>query len=266
VRKVGIVGLGNMGEAILRALLGSGVNKEDIISFEVKAEKCEAIKEMYGVEIAKDLKDLTRQSSHIFLAVKPQDAKIPLQGLASEIDESRILISIMAGITISNIISILEKPAKVVRVMPNICVAVAQGALGIAPNYLLTETDLKVVVALLRPLGCVVEVTEEQLDAVTALSGSGPAFVLTFLEALIDGGVRMGLARDKAHKLAVQTIKGTIAMLEKGELHPTVMKETVTSPGGTTIAGLVILDEKGFKGTVIRCLEAAQTRAKELSK
>jgi pyrroline-5-carboxylate reductase len=266
VKRIGIVGLGNMGEAILRALLSSGVNKEDMVSFEIKSDRRQAIKDTYGVKIAKSLKDLARQSVHIFLAVKPQDASMLLQGLASEIDESRVLISIMAGITTSNIISMLGKPAKVVRVMPNICVAVAEGALGIAPNYLLSKDEIEAVVTLLMPLGCVVEVTEEQMDAVTALSGSGPAFVLSFLEALIDGGVRMGLARDKAHKLAVQTIKGTIAMLEKEERHPTVMKETVTSPGGTTMAGLVILDEKGFKGTIIRCLEAAQGRAKELSK
>jgi pyrroline-5-carboxylate reductase len=266
VNKVGIVGLGNMGEAILRALLASGVVKEDIVCFEIKPERRRVIEEKYGVEMAGDQKDLANRSAHILLAVKPQDSKMALQGLAAEIDESKILISIMAGVTTSAIISILDKPVKVVRVMPNICVAVAQGALGISPNYLVTKDELEFVVALLTPLGLVVDITEEQMDAVTALGGSGPAFVLSFLEALIDGGVRMGLARDKARKLAVQTIKGTIAMLEKGDLHPTLMKETVTSPGGTTIAGLVILDERGFKGTVIRSLEAAQVRAKELSK
>jgi len=159
----------------------------------------------------------------------------------------------------------LEKPAKVVRVMPNIGVAVGEGALGVTANYLLAPDELESVAALLAPLGRIVEVNEEQMDAVTALGGSGPAFFLSFLEAMIDGGVKMGLPRDKAYALAVQTIKGTVALLEKEHSHPVLMKERVTSPGGTTIAGLIVLEEKGFKGIVVRALEAARTRAGELS-
>ena len=200
------------------------------------------------------------------MAVKPQDAKAAITALAPSVSESNIVISIMAGVTASTIFALLAKPAKVVRVMPNICIAIGEGALAMAPNDLLTREDMEAVGTLLKPLGRVVEVSEEQMDAVTALSGSGPAFVLSFLEALIDGGVKMGLARDKAYNLALQTMKGTIAMLDKEKLHPALMKESITSPGGTTIAGLVLLDEKGFKGNVVRALEAAQDRAKELSR
>jgi pyrroline-5-carboxylate reductase len=160
----------------------------------------------------------------------------------------------------------LEKPAKVVRVMPNIGVAVGEGALGMTANYLLSEDEREAVASLLAPLGSIVEVNEEQMDAVTALGGSGPAFFLSFFEGMIDGGVKMGLPRDKAYALAFQTIRGTLVMLEKERLHPALMKDMVTSPGGTTIAGLVILDEKGFKGTVVRALEGAQNRSRELSR
>jgi pyrroline-5-carboxylate reductase len=266
VKKIGIVGLGNMGEAVVRALVTSGFPREAILSFEVKPEKVALVQDKYGVRAVSGISELTTQSSYILLAVKPQDAKTVLRTIASETDETKVLISIMAGITISSLTTMLEKPAKIVRVMPNICVAVAQGALGIAANDLLSKEELASVVELLQPLGIVVEVNEDQMDAVTALSGSGPAFVLAFLEALIDGGVKMGLARDKSYSLAVKTLQGTITMLEKEGVHPAIMKERVTSPGGTTIAGLATLDERGFKGTVIRCLEAAQTRAKELSK
>ncbi len=266
MKNIGIIGLGNMGEAILRALLASGLSKESILCFEIKTDRLQSMKEAYSCPVAKGIDDLVRQSRHILLAVKPQDSKSVLREIAPEMNESRVLISIMAGVTTESILSTLGRPAKMVRVMPNICVTVAEAALGVAPGELLTSSDVQSVTELLRPLGRLVFVTEEQMDAVTALSGSGPAFVLAFLEGLIDGGVNMGLARDKARELAVQTIKGTIALLEKENLHPTLMKEKVTSPGGTTMAGLATLEEKGFKGTLIKCLKRAQDRARELSK
>jgi pyrroline-5-carboxylate reductase len=266
VGKIGILGLGNMGEAILRALIVSGVGKDQIIAYEAKQTRAQAMESTYGIETLSGARDLGRLSDRIIIAVKPQDAKTPLEAIAPEVTDATIIISIMAGITISTIISLLGKASKVVRVMPNICLSVAEGALGVSPNHLVSSEELKSILDLLRPLGEVAEVTEEQMDAVTALSGSGPAFVLSFLEAMIDGGVRMGLPRDKARSLAVQTMKGTVTMLQQEGLHPTIMKEMVTSAGGTTVAGLVVLEEQGFKGTVIRSLEAAQARSRELSK
>ena len=266
MRKVGIIGLGNMGESIVRALLDTGVDKDEILFFELKAARAQAMAQAYAVGAVQDPGDLPAQCRFVILAVKPQDARIAISAMAPSVSDSNIIISIMAGVTTSTIMSHLGRPARVVRVMPNICVTIGEGALGMAPGELLSPDELADVRALLGPLGRTVEVTEEQMDAVTALAGSGPAFVLAFLEAMVDGGVRMGLARDKAHSLAVQTMKGTIMMLDKEKLHPSLMKEAITSPGGTTIAGLVLLDEKGFKGRVVRALEAAQSRAKELSK
>jgi pyrroline-5-carboxylate reductase len=263
--KIGIVGLGNMGEAIVRSLIES-VGAYSIIGYEVKENKAISVKSKYGIALSTGIEDLVNFSSHIVIAVKPQDSKYVLSKIGTTIDESKVIISIMAGITIAKILEMLGNPAKIVRVMPNICISIAEGALGVTTNSLLSTEDRQEIIKLLSPLGSVAEVTEDQMNAVTALSGSGPAFVLAFLDALIDGGVRMGLPRDKARVLAVQTMKGTIDMLEKENLHPAVMKEAITSPGGTTIAGLVILEEKGFKGTIIRSLEAAQARAEELSK
>ncbi len=266
MKKVGIIGLGNMGEAIVRALIESGRDKCAILSFDAKQDRIDLARGTYGLQVSPNLSLLARESRYVILAVKPQDAPTALRAIAPEMNESKILISIMAGVTIPSLTTMLEKPVKVVRVMPNICVAVAQGALGMTSNELLDKDEVEEVTELLKPLGSIVEVTEDQMDAVTALSGSGPAFVLSFLEALIDGGVEMGLAREKSYKLALKTLQGTISMLDGEGVHPTLLKERVTSPGGTTMAGLVTLDEKGFKGIVIRCLEAARSRAKELSR
>ncbi len=264
--KIGVIGVGNMGESIVRGLLNAGRDGSDILCFEIKPSRVEALRASYGVEFVKDPQELARRSRYIILAVKPQDAKGVTGAMAPFVDESRIVISIMAGITTSSIVSMLEKPAKVVRIMPNICVKVAEGAIGLAANYLLNEEELESVKDLLKPLGLIVEVGEEHMDAVTSLSASGPAFFLSFLEAMVDGGVRMGLPRDKSYALALQTVKGAVEMLGREKLHPTFMKEMITSPGGTTIAGLVLLDDRGFKGSLIRALEAAQARARELSK
>jgi pyrroline-5-carboxylate reductase len=264
--RVGMMGLGNMGESIVRGLLHAGLSKNDIVGYEVKEERARAIRQAYGIEVAASAEELANRSDCIILAVKPQDAKTAIHAIGPFIGESKIILSIMAGVTTSNITSMLEKQAKVIRVMPNICIAVAEGALGITSNYAVSQDELKSVEALLSPLGSVVQVSEEYMDAITALSGSGPAFVLSFLEGMIDGGVKMGLPRDKSSVLAIQTIKGTIRMLQQEKIHPALMKEMITSPGGTTIAGLVVLEEKGFGATVVRALEAAQARAKELSK
>jgi len=255
-----------MGESIVRGLVNAGTDKKSIHAYDIKDARITSAKRAYGITIVKDPRTLVKQSDYIILAIKPQDAKPAIQAVGPFIDDSKILISIMAGITTSSITSMLEKQAKVVRVMPNVCLSVAEGAMGMAANYLLSSNELNAVESLFSPLGTVIQVAEEQMDAVTALSGSGPAFVLSFIEGLIDAGVKMGLARDKSASLALQTIKGTITMLEQEKLHPVVMKEMVTSPGGTTVAGLLVLDEKGFKGNIIRALEAAQIRARELSK
>jgi pyrroline-5-carboxylate reductase len=266
MKKVGIMGLGNMGEAIARALLTGGLSTSEILFFEIKPARMKAVIDSYGIGAASNPAELAAQCDYIILAVKPQEAKGAISAIAPSVGEASTIISIMAGVTTSSIISMLQRPAKVVRIMPNIGVTVGQGALGMSANYLLSQDEVRSVASFLAPLGRIIEVAEEQMDAVTALSGSGPAFFLAFFEAMIDGGVKMGLPRDKAYDLAFQTITGTCAMLEKERMHPALMREMVTSPGGTTIAGLVVLDEKGFRGTVVRALEAAQARARELSR
>jgi pyrroline-5-carboxylate reductase len=263
--KVGIIGLGNMGEAILKALLKSGIKKESIVCSEIKAERANQIETTYKVKFSRSVEDLVKKARYIILSIKPQDSKKLLNIIAPFVDENRIIISIMAGITISNITSSIGKPVKVVRTMPNICAKVGEGAIGITASPLVEKKEVEAVVALMSPLGKTIEVGEELMDAVTALGGSGPAFFLLFLESVIDAGVKTGITRDKSRIICTQVIKGTLKMLEEEGLHPALMREMVTSPAGTTMSGLAVLEESAFKGNIMKAVEAAAKRARELS-
>jgi pyrroline-5-carboxylate reductase len=263
--KVGIIGVGNMGEAIFKAILLKGFEKGALLFSEARLDRAQYIEKTYGVQHVKDPVDLAKKSRYVVLAVKPQDSKPLIQGLSPYLSGAKTIISIMAGVTTSNILSIAEKPLKIIRLMPNICVKIGEGVIGIASNHMVPERDLEEVKNMLAPIGKFVDVGEHLMDAVTALGGSGPAFLLLFLEAMIDAGVKMGIAREKAKAMSVQVVKGTIRMLEEEEIHPTIMKEMITSPGGTTMAGLASLEEGAFKGSVIKAIEKAAKRAQELS-
>lgn len=263
--KIGIIGLGNMGEAILQALLKKGTHKTSLYVAEKQSARASFIMKTYGIKCHKKPEDVAKNAEYVILAVKPQDSRSVLQAVGPFLTENKVLISIMAGMTTSNILSLTGKAVKVVRVMPNICVKVGEGALGLSSNAMVGTHDVEKVKTLFSWMGKTVEVGEELMDAVTALGGSGPAFVLLFLEAMIDAGVKMGIPRQKAALISSQVIQGTIKMLETENLHPTIMREMVTSPGGTTIAGLTALEQGAFKGTVIRAIEEAWKRSKELS-
>jgi pyrroline-5-carboxylate reductase len=265
MEKIGIIGLGNMGEAIVKALVNSGHKKEAIIFAEAKKERATYVEQIYGLKCAKTLSELVQKTDYIILAIKPQDAKEVIQAISPSLNDKKIVISIMAGITTSNMLSLMGKPIRIVRIMPNICVKVGEGMMGITSNRVVTKEESAKVQKMLSPLGHFVEVGEELMDAVTALGGSGPAFFLLFLEAMIDAGVKTGLPRDKAKTISLQVIKGTLKMLEEEKIHPTVMRDMITSPGGTTIAGIAILEQRAFKGSVMEAIENACNRAKELS-
>ena len=265
MEKIGIIGLGNMGEAIVKALVNRGSKREPLLLAEAKKERVVYMEKTYGLKCTKTLVELVQKADYIVLAIKPQDAKEVMHAISPSLNNKKIVISIMAGMTTSNILSFIGKPIRVIRIMPNICVKVGEGMMGITSNHIVTKEDRATVQKMLSPLGHFVEVSEELMDAVTALGGSGPAFFLLFLEAMIDAGVKTGLPRDKAKTISLQVIKGTVKMLEEEKIHPTVMRDMITSPGGTTIAGIAILEERAFKGNVIEAIERACKRAKELS-
>jgi pyrroline-5-carboxylate reductase len=211
------------------------------------------------------------QGDFIFLAVKPQ----VLAGVLAEIGptvknriNSRIgplLISMAAGWSIKRIQTALGDPSQIVRIMPNTPALIGQGLIALAASPAVPDAHILELKQILAGSGIVDPLEESYLDAVSALSGSGPAFVYLFIEALVDGGVRSGLPRDKALRYAIQTALGSVAMLQETGKHPGELKDMVTSPGGTTIAGLAALETGAFRGTVMNAVDAAWKRAKELS-
>lgn len=265
MEKVGIIGIGNMGEAILKALIRTGYKPNELFFSEIKQERAEFISNTYKIKHIENMKEFVNGVKYIMVAVKPQDASKVIEGIVPFIDKKHIIISIMAGISISKILSFFTKEVKVIRAMPNICAKVGQSVTAITANRQVKTDELKGVKNIFSAIGRVVEVAEEHMDAITALSGSGPAFVLFFLEAMIDAGVKLGLTREKSKEISLYVLKGTVELLEKENLHPTILKEMVTSPGGTTIYGLTHLEERAFKGSIIEAIEKAAKRAGELS-
>jgi pyrroline-5-carboxylate reductase len=262
--KIGVIGLGNMGEAIVKALLRSGLKRESMLCAEIKPDRANQMKALYKVSLS-SVEELVKKARYIILAIKPQDSKKILSLMAPLMDENKVIVSIMAGITISSITASINKPVKIIRAMPNICAKIGEGAIGITSNHLVEKKEMEAVTEFMSSMGKTTEVGEELMDPVTALGGSGPAFFLLYLESIIDAGVKMGFTRDKSKAICMQVVKGTLKMLEEEGLHPTVMREMVTSPAGTTIAGLAMLEESAFKGNIMKALEAASKRARELS-
>lgn len=264
-KKIGIIGAGNMGEAILRGLHQKGMSGGIVVS-ESRSDRRDHIKKNYGVEAIPDNQKLASQAQVIILAVKPQELKGVLQDIAPALDSSTLLISIAAGASLAAIASILAKDVRLIRAMPNIAALALESATALSPGGGASAEDMEVAQEIFNAMGRTVVIPELLMDAVTGMSGSGPAYVCLFIEALADGGVRMGLPRKDALELAIQTVLGTARLLSEQGEHPTHLKDRVASPGGTTIAGIAALEAKGFRGAVMEAVAAATQRSKELAK
>jgi pyrroline-5-carboxylate reductase len=264
-KKLGFVGGGNMAAALIKGLLHAKVvPPEGIIVSDVKPERLEMLRQKHGVRTTTDNHELVRSSDVVVLAVKPQVIDKVLDAIGNDVKSSQLVISVAAGVPISAMEARLPEGARVVRAMPNTPATVDAGATAIAAGTHATDEDLEVARALFAAVGRVVTLDESLLDAVTGLSGSGPAYVMLMIEALADGGVKVGLHRDTALLLAAQTVYGSAKLLlETGE-HPGRLKDMVTSPGGTAIAGLHTLESGGLRRTLIDAVEAATTRAAAL--
>ncbi|MCX8021570.1 MAG: pyrroline-5-carboxylate reductase [Syntrophorhabdaceae bacterium] len=265
MEKIGVIGTGNMGESFVKGMIKGGIDPATIICNDIKKERLKIVEDRYGVICTDNIEVLVREARYTVLAIKPQDSNKLLRLIAPFVDKRKVIISIMAGVTINNIVSRIGKEVKVVRVMPNISLKVGEAAICVAYNEIVEKDEIDYMVRVLSFMGKVIEVEEEMMDTITAIGGSGPAFFLFFLESMIDAGVKMGLSRDKSKTIAIQVVKGTIKILEEEDIHPTVLKEMITSPGGTTIAGLSYMEEEGLKGRIIKAIEKAKIRAGELS-
>lgn len=265
--KLGIIGAGKMAGALVRGILRAKVyGKNEIIVSDLDESRLSLLKKEHGVSTTECNRELSEHSETILFAVKPLDIQPLLQDIKNQVSSKKLYISIAAGIKTSFIESCVKKELKVARVMPNKAAVVQQGAYGIYFNKHVEDTDKNVVESIFKPLGQTITVKDEDLiDVVTGLSGSGPAYVAIFAEALSDAGVKMGLSREASSKLAFQTILGTAKLLLETEIHPAKLKDMVSSPGGTTIAGIHELEKLGFRNAVISAVEAGTNRSRELS-
>jgi pyrroline-5-carboxylate reductase len=266
-KKVGFVGAGNMGEALIKGLLAANlVPPEAIYVTDVRLERLKELDRQYGVQIAANNSELVRQADVVLLAVKPQIMEPVLREIASAVTRKRLLISIAAGVSTARIREALGKDARLIRVMPNTPALVLEGVTAVAKSDGLEAGDLDIAGEIFSAVGRVVVLGEELMDAVTGLSGSGPAYVAVVVESLADGGVRMGLDRITAMTLATQTVLGAARLLLETGLHPGALKDMVSSPGGTSIAGIAALEEGRIRHTFITAVERATLRSRELGR
>ncbi len=264
-KKIAILGSGNMGEALVKGLIASGKTSADaLVCSDPRAERREELQKKYGVQVTANNRAAAAQADLVVIAVKPQNIDDLLEEIAPAVDAKKLVISIAAGVPIEAIARKLGAGVRIVRTMPNTPALVGAGATALARGAHATEADLEQALALFEAVGVAVVVEEHHLDAVTGLSGSGPAFVFVAIEALADGGVKVGLARPIALALAAQAVMGSAKLvLETGE-HPGRLKDQVTSPGGTSIAGIHALESGGFRAALMAAVEAATKRSREL--
>jgi pyrroline-5-carboxylate reductase len=264
---IAFIGSGNMAEALVKGLLGAGVaTPQEILCTDRRAERGPELLGRYGVRFTQSNLAAVKEAGIIVLSVKPQVMDKVLEEIGPALDASKLVISIAAGIPILAIERKVGHGVRVIRTMPNTPALVGAGATALSPGEHATEADLTQAKALFDAIGMTVVVDEPLLDAVTGLSGSGPAYIFLIIEALSDGGVKAGLARAQAQALAAQTVFGSAKLLiETGE-HPGRLKDQVTSPGGTAIAGLHTLEAGGLRTTLMNAVEAATNRSRELGK
>ena len=263
---IGFLGAGQMATALAQGLLAAGfLQPESIIASDVNDGAREAFATATGAATTLSNKEVVKRSSTVVLAVKPQVAGNVLREVQASLKAGHLLVSIAAGTTINSLTTWSGGRCRIIRVMPNTPCLVRAGASAFARGAQATEDDADFVKRLLGTVGLALELPERLLDAVTGLSGSGPAYMFQMIEALSDGGVLMGLPRDAATKLAAQTMLGAAKMVLETQEHPARLKDGVTSPGGTTIAGLQALEAGAFRGTVMGAVQAATERSQELS-
>lgn len=260
--KLGFIGTGNMASALIKSMAS---NDAKIISSDKSEEKLQKAKQEFHLKTTKNNKEVMRSSEIIFLCAKPKD----FAGILEEIKEeasSKIIVSIAAGINIEFIEKVLGKDKKIIRVMPNLNCAVGEMAAAYSCNKNVSSQEKGIIKNLLDKAGIALEIEEQNMDAVTALSGSGPAFVAFILKAFASAGEQQGLSKETSYKLALQTFFGTSKLLKETNEMPEELIARVATPGGTTIAGLTVLENSEIKSIISKTLESAAKRSKELGK
>lgn len=260
-----------MAEAMIKGLISSSfVESKNIFVSDVVSERLEFLRSEYKVKTVPDNRELVEKSDILILAVKPQVVKKVLENVRDLIDAKKLLVSVAAGVPISTILAVLktgqDRKYNIVRTMPNTPALVQEGVTAIAAGENVSKADIRIAHRLFEAVGKTVDVDEVHLDAVTGLSGSGPAYIFMIIEALSDAGVKMGLSRDVSNILTIQTVLGSAKLARESGKHPGELKDMVTSPGGTTISGLHTLEAGGLRTTLMNAVESATKRSRELGR
>ncbi len=268
-RKIGFIGAGNMAEAIIKGLLNASIlDSKSVWATDVRKERLDAIKSDFKINVTQDNRELVKKCDVLVLAVKPQNMEEVCQEIGDLVTEKKLVISVAAGVAIETIESFLQgkkkKKIAVVRTMPNTPAVVQEGATALSAGKHVSKSDMEVAHGIFKAIGKTVDVVETHLDAVTGLSGSGPAYIFTIIEALSDAGVKVGLPRDVSDILALQTMVGSARLAQETGKHPGELKAMVTSPGGTTIYGVHALEEGGIRSILMNAVEQATKRSREL--
>ena len=263
-KKIGFIGAGVMGAALIKSLLDSSIKSDQIYISEKNIERAKEVVYKYQVKNSSTT-DIAKSCDVIFLAVKPQDLESTLKDLSSNLNQDSLIISIAAGKTTNFIEGKLKSKNSVIRVMPNTPTQIGRGVSVISSGSNSNKDDINLTKALLENTGLVVEVDEAQQDAVTALSGSGPAYFFAFVEAMVNSGVSLGLSTDTATKLTIGTISGSAAMLAESGLDASTLRKNVTSPNGTTAAALEVFNANKLDEIIHMAMAAAKKRSQELA-
>ncbi len=267
--KLGLIGCGKMGRALVEGAVKSGVVKaEDVFISSRTQSAMDSMTSELGVTALESNVEVAAAAEVVLLCTKPNDIPLVLLELANEPEclTSTLLVSAAAGLTLAQLEQVVPEGVRVIRCMPNTPSLIGQGAAAYSLGSAATVKDAQMVCAVLGSAGSVIEVQEKLMNAVTGVSGSGPAYVYTFIESLADGGVAEGLPRAQALELAVKTVQGAAAMVAETGVHPAILRDMVTSPGGTTIAALASLEENGFRSAVIKAVRTAKNKADEMGK
>ena len=266
-KRIGFIGTGHMGRALARGLIKTqSITKEQLFGYDISTEATQRFADQTGGTIKESIKDLVANSDVVFLAVKPQQMGEVLRSIGTlrALGLNPLWVTVAAGISTQTYLKEIGNTARLVRVMPNTPCLVGEGVSGFCVSEGVKPEDVKLATDLLTTVGIAIQVPERQLDAVAGLSGSGPAYVYMMIEAMADGGVKMGLSRKLALQLASHTVLGAAKVIQYTGDHPGILKDNVCSPRGTTISGVYALERAGFRAAVIGAVEASTLRSREM--
>jgi pyrroline-5-carboxylate reductase len=265
-KELGIIGVGKIGSALLNRIISSNtIQNTNIIIYDIDENKCKEKSIEFGVKNAKNNVEIVKKSKFVLIAVIPQVIDVVLAEIGDSLTDDQVIISIAAGISFKHINKFVREQIGLIRVMTNTPALIGAAATAIAHNHHVKELQLDFVKRIFNAVGIVVELEEMHLDAVTGLSGSGPAYIFIIIEALADGGVKMGLPREVSLKLAAQTVMGSAKLLLETKKHPGELKDMVATPAGTTITAIHELESAKIRATLIRAVEAATLKSKSLN-